>query len=288
MTLGGVWVPLVTPFRGGEVDFESMERLVETLVPKGISGLIVGATTGEALALSDDEVLGSLRTVKRVVCGRVPVFAGVSGKSTAEAIAAAKAVGEAGADGLLAVAPHFVRPDQRGILAHFEALAAATPLPIVLYNIPYRSAARMENGTIRRLAALENVVGLKDCSGDLAQSMELLLDPPPGFSILTGEDASFFTMLTLGARGGILASSHWRTEAFVETWRAVERNDHRAARERFSALLPTIRALFEEPNPAPLKHLLARAGTIASGEVRLPLVEPSEALRARLEAVSAR
>ncbi len=284
MTLSGVWVPLITPFRGAVVDLESLQRLVEELIPKGISGLMVGATTGESLALSDEEVQRIVRAVKGAARGRVPVFAGVGGASTANAIASARAVEGAGAEGLLVVSPHYVRPDQRGITAHFEAIAASTPLPIVLYNIPSRTAARMHNDTIRRLAGIDNVVGLKDCCGDLAQSMELLLDPPPRFSILTGEDAAFFTMLTLGAQGGILASAHWSTASFVETWRAVQRNDHRAARETWRRLLPAVRLFFEEPNPAPIKHVLHRAGTIASGELRLPLLPPSEALQERLAA----
>lgn len=287
MTLSGVWVPLITPFRESQVDLESLERLVEELLPRGVSGLVVAATTGEALALSKDEIERMVRTVKRVARGRVPVFAGVGGASTAAAIASTRAVEDAGADGLLAVCPHYVRPDQRGILAHFEAIAGSTPLPVVLYNIPSRTAARMDNETIRALASIENIVGLKDCAGDLAQSMALLLDPPEHFSILTGEDAAFFTMLTLGAQGGILASAHWSTESFVETWRAVRRNDHLAARERWSRLVPAVRLFFEEPNPAPLKHLLHQAGRIASGEVRLPLVTPTEQLKARLATIRA-
>lgn len=284
MTLNGVWVPLITPFRSAVVDLESLRRLVEELITKGIAGLVVGATTGESLALSDEEVRRLVRAVREAGCGRVPVYAGVSGTSTAKAISSARVVEEAGAEGLLVVSPHFVRPDQRGITAHFEAIAASTRLPIVLYNIPSRTGARIDNDTIRRLAEIDNVVGLKDCCGDLAQSTELLLDPPPRFSILTGEDAAFFTMLTLGAQGGILASAHWSTAAFVETWRAVQRNDHRAAREQWQRLAPAVRLFFEEPNPAPIKHVLHRAGTIASGELRLPLLPPSDALQERLAA----
>jgi 4-hydroxy-tetrahydrodipicolinate synthase len=118
------------------------------------------------------------------------------------------------------------------------------------------------------------------------QSMELLLDPPPGLAILTGEDALFYPMLALGAAGGILASAHWATESFVEVWRAVERNDHRRARRIWARLLPGTRLLFEEPSPAPVKHLLQAAGRIASGELRLPLVPPSAGLMRRLEALA--
>jgi 4-hydroxy-tetrahydrodipicolinate synthase len=191
----------------------------------------------------------------------------------------------AGADGILSICPFFVRPDQRGIRAHFEAVAASTGLPVVLYNNPVRVGVRMENDTIRTLAALPNVVGLKDCAGDVLQSQELLLDPPPGFAVLSGEDALFYPMLALGAAGGILAAAHWATEAFVATWRAVEENDHRRARALWARLAPGVRLLFAEPSPAPLKGVLHALGVIASPEVRLPLCAASEGLRVRLGAL---
>jgi 4-hydroxy-tetrahydrodipicolinate synthase len=280
--LAGVWIPLVTPFRDSRLDLPSLERLVEDLVPKGISGLIVGATTGESPVLSDEERAVLVRTVQQVARGRVPVLAGVGGPDTQRVIESVERVAEAGADGVLSICPYFSRPDQRGIVAHFRAIAASSPIPVVLYNNPSRTAVRMTNETIRRLAELENVVGLKDCSGDVIQSMELLLDPPPRLAILTGEDALFYPMLALGAAGGILAAAHWATESFVEVWNAARRNDHHAARRIWARLLPGARLLFEEPSPAPVKYLLAAAGRIASGEVRLPLVPPSEALKERI------
>lgn len=286
MELGGVWIPLVTPFRDSRLDLPALQRLVEGLVPKGIAGLVVGATTGESLVLSEDELSALVRATRDAARGRVPVLAGAGGPDTRRVIASVERAAQAGADGVLSICPYYTRPDARGILAHFQAIAASTPLPVVLYDNPSRTAVRMHNDTIRRLAEIENVVGLKDCSGDVVQSMELLLDPPPRFSILTGEDALFYPMLTLGAAGGILASAHWATESYVAVWRAVQQNDHRRARELWARLLPGTRLLFEEPSPAPIKHLLQAAGRIPSGELRLPLVPPSEALKRRLAALA--
>lgn len=285
MLLEGVWIPLVTPFRDSRLDLPSLRRLVDDLIPKGISGLVVGATTGESPVLSDEELTTLVRAAREAAGGRVPVLAGAGGPDTRRVIAAVERVAQAGADGVLSICPYFSRPDARGILAHFQAIATATPLPVVLYANPSRTAVRMHNDTIRRLAELENVIGLKDCGGDLVQSMELLLEPPPHLAILCGEDSLFYPMLTLGAAGGILASAHWATESFVAVWRAVQRNDHRQALRLWTRLLAGTRLLFEEPSPAPVKHLLAATGRIASGELRLPLVPPSDALQRRLAAL---
>lgn len=286
MRLSGIWVPLITPFRDGRLDAASLERLVESLISRGISGLVAAATTGESPLLSGEEHTQVARMVKALARGRVPVFAGAGGADTKETVQSVKRLAETGVDGILAVAPHYVRPDQRGLLAHFEAVAAATSLPIALYNIPYRTGVNMTNETIRTLARVENIVGLKDCSGDFRQSMELLLDRPEGFSILTGEDLYLYPMLALGADGGILASAHWATGAFVDVCRAARENDFQEARRIWGALAPVIPLFFEEPNPAPMKYLLQRTGMITSGEVRLPLVAPSRGLAARLGALA--
>jgi 4-hydroxy-tetrahydrodipicolinate synthase len=283
--LTGIWVPLITPFHRSRVDASSLERLVETLIPKGISGLVAAATTGEAPLLSEEEHVRVARIVKELARARVPVFAGAGGADTKKTVESVKRLTETGVDGILAVAPYYVRPDQRGLLAHFEEVAASTSLPIVLYNIPYRTGVSIKNETIRQLARIENIIGLKDCSGDYRQSMELLLDPPEDFSILTGEDAYLYSMLALGADGGILASAHWATESFVDICRAAQKNDFREARSIWGKLAPVVPLFFDEPNPAPVKYLLHKSGTIASGEVRLPLVAPSRGLAERLDAL---
>lgn len=282
MELRGIFVPLVTPFQGGALDLPSLGRLVERLLEAGIAGLVVGATTGESMTLSDDERDAAIRATRETARGRVPVLAGAGGADTRKAVADVERVERAGAEGVLSVCPYFVRPDQRGIRAHFEAVAAATSLPVILYHHPPRTGVRMENETIRRLAELPNVIALKDCAGDLQRSMELLLDPPPGFSVLTGEDALLYPALALGGAGAILASAHWATRSFVALWQAMEAGDHRRALALWRRLLPGIRLLFAEPSPAPLKRLLHAEGALASPEVRLPLLPPSAALEAAL------
>jgi 4-hydroxy-tetrahydrodipicolinate synthase len=288
MEMRGVWVPVVTPFSGSSVDEEALAGLVASLIGKGVSGIISGATTGESTVLSDDERLRVASSAKKAAKGRVPVFAAAGGPDTAKTIAQIGSLRETGVDGILSVCPYYVRPDQRGIIAHFEAVASSTPLPVVLYNIPYRTGMNMTNETIRKLADIPNIIGLKDSSGDLRQSMDLLLNPPPDFSILTGEDAFFYSMLALGAHGGILASAHWETEAFVRVWLSAQRNDFAQAREAWKRLAPAIPLFFQEPNPAPIKHYLFHLGHIPSGAVRLPLVTPSPGLMQRLEALTRR
>lgn len=282
MVLEGVWVPVVTPFHAGRVDVLSLRNLVEYLITQGASGLVALGTTGECPVVSLEEHLEVTRVVKETADGRVPVLVGAGGPDTHQVIELAKALEPLGVDGLLSVCPYYNRPSQAGLRAHFEALADATTLPIVLYNIPYRTGVNLENDTIRALAERSNIVGLKDSCGNLAQSMELLANPPKDFSILTGEDALFYVMLVLGAQGGILAAAHHATAQFVEVWRRVRANDHRAARTLFRPLAHSIALLFSEPNPAPIKALLFAKELIASAEVRLPLVPASETLQRQL------
>jgi 4-hydroxy-tetrahydrodipicolinate synthase len=285
-TVTGVWVPIVTPFRGGEVDYESLGGLTDHLVSQGVSGLVAAATTGECMTLSEDEHVEVARTVMEAARGCVPVLAGMAHAGTRRGMALLGRLQETGVDGALCVCPPFVRPDQRGIIAHFQALASETKLPLLAYNIPYRTGVNMGNETIRILSRIKNIVGLKDSSGDMRQSVELLLDPPEGFSILAGEDVLFYSMLAAGAHGGILASAHWATRSFIAVWRAVSGGDHGAARERWRRLAPTIPLFFQEPNPVPIKHFLFARGLISSPEVRLPLVPPTDELKAKLETLA--
>lgn len=283
LRLEGIWVPVVTPFRNGEIDEESFARLLKHLVREGVSGVVVAGTTGESSVLSDDERLQLASLAVARVAGRVPILVGVGGADTRRTIDLARRMEETGADGILSVVPPYNRPDQAGIVRHFEAIASSTSLPVVLYNVPYRTGVNMRNETTRRLAHLDNVVGMKDSSGDFRQSMELLLDPPPAFSILTGEDLFCYSMLLLGASGGILAAAHWETSVFVEMWESASGGGYRRALDLWRRLSRVIPLFFEEPNPVPMKHYLFKAGLIASSEVRLPLVEASDGLKARID-----
>ncbi len=283
MTFSGVWLPLITPFYNGAVDYKSLTRLVDHYLPQGISGLVPLATTGEVPTIADDEYVPVLEKILEQVNGRRPVIAGVSGNDTRRVASKLKLLSRYPLAGVLVPCPYYNRPDQRGILEHFQALAGASPLPIMVYNIPYRTGRNIENATLRRLAAIPTVRGLKDSCGDIRQSMELLLDPPPDFSILTGEDILYFDSLCLGGNGGILASAHVATEKFVAMYEAVRANDMLTARGLWKILASVIPHLFNEPNPAPIKYCLKKLGVIASDEVRLPLTPISDGLKTRLD-----
>ena len=282
--LGGLWLPIVTPFRDGAVDFSSYERLLTHYLALGIDGVFPLGTTGEAPTLDDDESEALVRCTLEVVAGRVPVFVGVGGNATAKVVKTLERWAGLPFDGIVSVCPYYNRPGQDGLVAHFRAVAVAAGRPVAIYNIPYRTAVNLSNDSLLELASVPNIVGVKDSSGILAQSLDLLARRPDGFSVLTGEDALYFTMMANGADGGILAASHVATERFVEVGRRFAANDVAGARLAWAPLSPLVPLLFAEANPMPIKHLLWRQGLIASPECRLPLTRISDGLARRLDA----
>ena len=281
--IGGVWVPLITPFKDGRVDLVSYRRLIDHYVAGGVSGLFPLGTTGEAPTLDEAETDAIIAETVDAVVGRVPVFVGIGGNATHKVIRTLKRVERFEFEGIVSVCPYYNRPTQDGLRAHFTAISEATDRKILIYNIPYRTSVNLANESVRRLAELSNIVGIKDSSGNMAQSMDLLANKPAGFSVLTGEDQLFFPLLCSGADGGILASSHLATDRFVAIARLVAANDHLAARAIWTSLQPLLARLFEEANPMPLKHCLWRQGLIASPECRLPLTSISDRLRDELD-----
>ena len=209
MKFTGVWIPLVTPFHRTLIDYESLARLIDFYSGKGIAGLIPLATTGEAPTIADNEYFPFLEKTLELAEGKLDIIAGVSGNDTRRVAEKMKALDRYPLAGALVPCPYYNRPDQRGIFEHFNAVAGASGLNILVYNIPYRTGRNIENATVRKLATIPTVRGLKDSCGDIRQSMELLLDPPDDFSILTGEDIMFFDTLCLGGDGGILASAYF-------------------------------------------------------------------------------
>jgi 4-hydroxy-tetrahydrodipicolinate synthase len=191
-------------------------------------------------------------------------------------------------DGYLIASPYYTRPSQRGLVQHFKALADHASWPIVLYNIPYRTAVNLANETLLELAEHRNIVGIKDCSSDRAQSIDFLRRRPAGFRVLTGEDAHYHEALSDGADGGILLSAHLETEAFASVHMLMKQGDRDGALACWETISELTRLLFAEPSPAPAKYWLARHGLIDSAEVRLPMVEVSEALAVLLDAEIAR
>ena len=281
--ISGLWLPLVTPFKDGSVDFSSYERLIDHYIACGVDGLFPLGTTGESPALDTDEIDELVERTATKVAGRVPVFVGVGGNATHKVEKALRRLERFAFEGVVSVCPYYNRPSQDGLIAHFRAIAAATDRDVLIYNIPYRTAVNLSNDSLLELADISNIVGVKDSSGSMAQSLELLARKPADFSVLTGEDALFFTMMANGADGGILAASHLLTAAFVEGGRRFAANDVAGARAAWAPLASFVPLLFAEANPMPIKHLLWRQGLIASPECRLPLTRISDALARRLD-----
>ncbi|HTR87463.1 MAG TPA: 4-hydroxy-tetrahydrodipicolinate synthase [Reyranella sp.] len=281
--IAGLWMPLVTPFKDGAVDFESYERLAAHYVALGVDALFPLGTTGEQPALDDAEIEAVIERTLKVAAGKVPVFVGVGGNATAKVEKTLRRLERLPFDGIVSVCPYYNRPSQDGLIAHFRRIAGATDRDVLIYNIPYRTAVNLANDSLLELAEVPNIVGVKDSSGSLAQSLDLLARKPKNFSVLTGEDALYFTMMANGADGGILAAAHLMTERFLEVKRAFAANDLAHARAAWAPLASFVPMLFAEANPMPIKHCLWRQGLIASPECRLPLTRISEALARRLD-----
>ena len=282
MQLTGVWLPIITPFKDNKIDYKSYKRMIDYYTDKGISGLIPLGTTGEVPVLSDYEFEEMIERTMEYNKNRLPIYIGVGGNYTAQVIKKVKIAEYYDINGILSVCPYYNRPNQEGIYNHFKSIAEETQLDILLYNIPYRTGVNIENETIYKLSEIRNIVGLKDASGDLKQSMALLMHPPKDFSILTGEDILFYLTLTMGGQGGILAASHLNTELFVDLYKKVKDNDQNAAFQIWQKLYDLIPLLFKEPNPAPIKYCLKELGLIESSEVRLPLMQISDSLKLQL------
>jgi 4-hydroxy-tetrahydrodipicolinate synthase len=282
-TLSGVWLPIVTPFHDGAVDFASYERLIEHYIGLGISGIFPLGTTGESPTLDDDECEAVVDCTISAVAGRVPIFVGIGSNSTAKTMKQLKRLEHYDFAGIVSVCPYYNRPGQDGLREHFARIAEATDRPVAIYNIPYRTAVNLTNDTLLELAELPNIVGVKDSCGVLSQSLDLLRRRPPGFSVMTGEDNFFYTMLAHGGDGGILASAHLETHSFVAIYERMLANDHRGGHRIWSKLETLVPLLFREANPMPIKYCLWRQGLLRSPECRLPLTRVSPELAGELD-----
>lgn len=284
--LRGLWLPLVTPFRGNELDEASLRRLVRHYASLPVDGFILAATSGEGMSLSTRELERLVAIARAEIAASrryIPLLLGLSGASTHKMLDALDETAAWPIDGYLIASPYYTRPSQRGLLAHFTELADHASWPIVLYNIPYRTAVRIDNDTLLGLAGHPNIAGMKDCCADRAQSIDLLRRRPAGFRVLTGEDAEYHNALVDGADGAILLSAHVETEAFAAV-RTLLRNGNQAAAEaKWGEVAGLTRLLFTEPSPSPAKYWLWRCGLIDSPEVRLPMVEVSSELAATLD-----
>lgn len=286
----GVWLPLVSPFKDGALDEASVRRMVARYAGQ-VDGFILAATTGEGMALSHDETRNLAEwTEEELTAGgaSTPVVIGLCGAVTAKVVEAVRAAEDLPADAYLIACPYYVRPTQEGLRLHFEAIADATAREILVYNIPYRTGVNLTNDTLLALAERPNIVGVKDCCADPAQSLDLLARKPAGFSVLTGEDAGYFGGLRQGADGGVVASAHLHPEAFRDIWSLARDGRWDEAERIWAVLAPIPELLFSEPSPSALKHALWRSGVIDAPDLRLPMTPPSTRLAERVEAYLAR
>ena len=278
LNLSGIWVPLVTPFEGGAVDHAGLRRIVVRCAGAGVAGFVACGSTGEPWALDDTEQQAVLQTVLEAA-GGVPVLMGLAGNHEGALHARLRRFAEWPIAGFLVPPPYYARPSQVGLVHWFSRLADASARPIVLYDIPLRTGVRIEPATALQLAAHPRIVGIKDCGGSSSDTQALIAGGR--LQVLAGDDARIFDTLCAGGAGAIAASAHVRTERFVAMHRAVAEQRLDDARRIAQELAPLIRALFAEPNPAPLKALLAHEGLI-SDELRPPLVAASAPLRQQL------
>ena len=277
----GLWIALVTPFKDGAVDHPALAALTTRLCGDGVAGFVACGSTGEAAALDKAEQLQVLETVLGAAQG-LPVVMGLSGYHQGQMLEQVRALAHYPVVGLLVSAPHYIRPSQEGLLHWFRTLADASAVPVLIYDIPYRTGATITTETLLALAAHPRIQGIKDCGGNPAKTQALIADGR--LQVLTGEDAQIFHTLALGGAGAISASAHWQTPQFVELTALLRSGDLPAARPVWQALQPWVDACFAEPNPAPLKAMLAHAGWMRS-ELRAPMMPASKALQDRLQAL---
>ncbi|BCX69112.1 4-hydroxy-tetrahydrodipicolinate synthase [Pseudomonas izuensis] len=277
----GIWVPLVTPFHNGAIDFAGLRRLVSHLLEKGVDGLIVCGTTGEPAAMGKHEQLAVLDAVLELVSAQRVVM-GLAGNNLTELLQFQSEILKRPLAGLLVPAPYYIRPSQAGLEAFFKTVADASSVPLILYDIPYRTGVTFEQKTLLNIVAHERIVAIKDCGGNLTNTLALLSSGQ--VDVLCGEDNQIFSALCLGAKGAIAASAHVHPELFVQLYQQVRDNQLAAGRTTFFELLPLIQSLFIEPNPAPVKTALALEGLIGD-ELRAPMQRSSETLVAHLKEV---
>lgn len=279
----GLWVPLVTPFRDGSVDHAALAALTLRLAAEPIAGFVVCGSTGEGASLSDAEQQAVLATVADVAPGMRRVL-GISGYHLAETAQRLHALGDADLAGVLLPAPLYIRPSQAGLLDWFQQLADASPVPVLVYDIPYRTGSTLARETLLALATHPRIVGVKDCGGDFSKTRALIADGR--LQVLAGEDAHIFPAVAEGGCGAIAACAHVQTARLARVITLLRQGRLLEARALWQPLLPLIEGLFEAPNPAPLKALLSGRAEMAD-ELRAPMTSAGAVLTARLLALDA-
>lgn len=279
----GALTALVTPFRGDAVDEKALREIVEHQIANGIDGLVPLGTTGESFNLSHAEYEKVVRVTIEQARGRVPVVVGVGTASTRHTLELSQLARAAKADGLLVVSPYYCRPSQEGLYQHFKAVADVG-LPVMLYNIPIRCGVDVALETMERLAKVPGIVAIKEATGNVVRSADLLARFGSRFTVLSGDDGITLPILALGGQGVVSVASNVAPKEIAQLVKLYRGGDTNGARLLAEKLRPLFEVLFVEPNPGPAKAALAQLGRLAP-EIRLPMVWPTEATQARLRAV---
>ncbi len=280
---GRVVTAMVTPFGAdGELDVAGTRKLVSYLTEHGTETVVVSGTTGESPTLEDDEKFALIEAAVEAASGRAKVMAGTSTYDTRHSVKLTRRACALGVDGILAVTPYYNRPGQAGIAAHFRAIADASEVPVMLYNIPSRTGRRIELDTLVELASHPRIVAVKDAVGDIAFTSRTVRETPEDFHVYSGDDAVTLPMLAVGGVGVVSVASHLVGGAIKTMIEAFESGDHAGARSLHLRLMDLFDALFVEPNPIPLKAVLSKVG-LPAGQPRLPLTPATEATQKRLQ-----
>ena len=280
----GSFDAIVTPFKNGKVDAKALKGLIEFHIENDTNGIVPCGTTGESATLNHEEHEEVIRITVETCEGKIPVLAGTGSNSTQEAIGLTESAQNLGADGALLITPYYNKPTQEGLYQHFELVAKETKLPIVLYNVPSRTSVNMEPATVARLSKIENIVGIKEASGNLVQVSEIIQSCGPDFEVISGEDALTWPILALGGKGVISVTANLLPEKFSRLCSAALAGDMETARSVHYELMKLNDIMFVETNPIPVKAALAIMGRI-DNEFRAPLCPPSEGNLATLQSV---
>ncbi|MFP4114028.1 MAG: 4-hydroxy-tetrahydrodipicolinate synthase [Spirochaetota bacterium] len=281
----GVYTALVTPFNAdGSIDEGAMRNLVEAMIEGGVQGLVPMGSTGESATVSHDENIRVIEIVADQAKGRTSIIAGTGSNSTAEAVRMTQLAKEVGATATLQVSPYYNKPTQEGLYRHFTTIADSTDLPVVVYNIPGRTAVNIENGTMLRLATHPNIAAVKEASGSMPQVMELISVRPDGFNVISGDDNLTLPILTLGGEGVISVAANIAPRLMGRLVTAAREGRLKEARELHYRLLPLFKSVFLKTNPIPIKYALASKGIITES-YRLPLCALDDVDKRKIDAI---
>jgi 4-hydroxy-tetrahydrodipicolinate synthase len=285
MNFGNIATAMVTPFDKNEnIDFQKLSKLIDYLINNGTDSLVVAGTTGESPTLSEEEKVALIQYSVKEAAGRVPIIAGTGSNNTKASIKLTKKAEEAGADAVMLVTPYYNKPSQEGMYRHFRAIAEETSLPVMLYNVPGRTAASLAPETTIRLAEIPNIIAIKEASGDLDAITKIVAETPEDFAVYSGDDSLTLPALSVGARGIVSVASHIIGPEMQEMIKHYTEGNTAQAALIHQKLLPLMKGLFAAPNPSPLKTALQLKG-LDVGSVRLPLIPLNEDERLRLSSL---